>query len=298
MLINEAMEEYLEWKLSHSSEATYDVYRRCMRRFCEFFGGGEEDITNIKITRVTEWQNSIRKKMAPQYVCLHLIILKDFFGYWAKQGRKIFDPAIIRIPKARANSHQAISKEEYDRMLLYFRGRYDYISLRDELIIRLLWDTGCRVSELCSIDLDDIDIQAQYTFIENRKNKRMRRVFWSDETADVMKKYVGIRICLSQTQSLLTGAMATSRITTRTVQRVIKSIAEKSGIKKKITPHSFRHGWARYRRDQGAQLPFIQKALGHINPASTFVYEQYSDPEMTQLAQSFFALQKRESVSK
>ena len=84
------------------------------------------------------------------------------------------------------------------------------------------------------------------------------------------------------------GNMPSVRITTRTVQRIIKSLALEAKIKKKISPHSFRHGWACHRRDMGAPLSFIQKGLGHQNPASTFVYEQYADPEFEKHAKSYF----------
>jgi integrase len=53
----------------------------------------------------------------------------------------------------------------------------------------------------------------------------------------------------------------------------------KASLNEKITPHSFRHGWAHKRRDQNAPLAFIQRGLGHANPVSTFIYEQYQDSE-------------------
>jgi integrase/recombinase XerD len=76
-------------------------------------------------------------------------------------------------------------------------------------------------------------------------------------------------------------------MTTRSVQRFIKRYVSMSGIKEKITPHSFRHGWAHFRRDQNAPLSFIQRGLGHVNPISTFVYEQYDDREFVDNAKAY-----------
>jgi site-specific recombinase XerD len=77
------------------------------------------------------------------------------------------------------------------------------------------------------------------------------------------------------------------RLTSKSVQRTIKYYVDRAGIKEKITPHSFRHGWAHKRRDQNAPLAFIQRGLGHINPISTFIYEQYNDVDFERNANSY-----------
>jgi integrase len=75
-----------------------------------------------------------------------------------------------------------------------------------------------------------------------------------------------------------------SRLTSRIAQRLVKHYISRAGIKEKITPHSFRHGWAQLRRDQNAPLAFIQRGLGHVSPVSTFIYEQYDDSEFVNSA--------------
>ena len=83
------------------------------------------------------------------------------------------------------------------------------------------------------------------------------------------------------------GSSWSLRITTRTVERLLKAYTQKIKILEKITPHSFRHGWAHKRRDQNAPLAFIQKGLGHLSPISTFVYEQYKDIEFENYASKY-----------
>lgn len=79
------------------------------------------------------------------------------------------------------------------------------------------------------------------------------------------------------------------RLSTRSVERIIKYYSNKAGIIEKVTPHSFRHGWACMRRDQNAPLSFIQRGLGHLNPVSTFIYEQYSDLDFERSAKAYFS---------
>jgi integrase len=78
-----------------------------------------------------------------------------------------------------------------------------------------------------------------------------------------------------------------NRLTRRSVERMILKYAKRAGIKEKVTPHSFRHGWAHKRRDQNAPLAFIQRGLGHVNPISTFIYEQYNDKEFVKHATAY-----------
>ena len=77
------------------------------------------------------------------------------------------------------------------------------------------------------------------------------------------------------------------RINVRTVQRTIKHYSTNAGLLEKITPHSFRHGWAHKRREQNAPLAFIQRGLGHVSPVTTFIYQQYNDKEFEANAQGY-----------
>ena len=85
----------------------------------------------------------------------------------------------------------------------------------------------------------------------------------------------------------LKGRGWTLRLTSRSVERMIKKYVSLAGIREKLSPHSFRHGWAHCRRDQNAPLAFIQKGLGHVSPISTFIYEQYNDKEFEAHASSY-----------
>ncbi len=122
----------------------------------------------------------------------------------------------------------------------------------------------------------------------------MRIIVWSEETHRLLMKYMPIRLELrkcNHASALFVGYLKgrgwSPRLTSRSVERIIKYNVDRAGIKEKITPHSFRHGWAHVRRDRNAPLAFIQKGLGHSNPISTFVYEQYNDKEFEMNANSY-----------
>jgi len=280
------IDKYLEWKGSYAPIAQA-VYGKQLERFDGFV---KKDFDDIKIGDISKYTNFLRKKYSGKTIEFNLIIIKNFFNFYAKQGRVVISPDLIKSPRTHANSHQPITEREYLLMLAYLPNN-DFISLRDKLVIGLLWDTGIRVSELCDLNLSDIDIQNNCATIKTKKNETSRRIFWSSEVAFVMKRYVGIRISMNASQPLLvgmySGRVPSMRMTTRTAQRIVKTLALQAGITKKISPHSFRHGWACHRRDKGAPLSFIQKGLGHQNPVSTFVYEQYADPEFEKHARGY-----------
>ena len=158
----------------------------------------------------------------------------------------------------------------------------------------MLWDTGVRVSELCDLNISQIDESKRSAVINTKKTSNQRIIVWSEDTQYYLMKYMAMRLELNKINNanalFVTGNKRdgwSQRMTTRSVQRMIKLNVNSVGIKEKITPHSFRHGWAHKRRDQNAPLAFIQRGLGHISPISTFIYEQYNDNEFVKNASSY-----------
>ncbi|HEX5002639.1 MAG TPA: tyrosine-type recombinase/integrase [Bacteroidia bacterium] len=202
-------------------------------------------------------------------------------------------PTLIKLPRVFAKSHRAITENEFEsiieRIPLQRVG-----DIRDSLIIRLLWDTGMRVSELTDMELSQINLRTTSAQINTKKTGYKRTVVWSEKTHELLMRYIDLRNSEcehSNTTALFlgwkNGVGWCSRLTPRTIERNIKRYAQDAGIREKVTPHSFRHGFAHKRRDMNAPLAFIQKALGHMNPISTFVYEQYKDADFERSARTY-----------
>jgi site-specific recombinase XerD len=144
------------------------------------------------------------------------------------------------------------------------------------------------------MELTQIDLKTTSAPINTKKTGYKRTVVWSEKTHELLRKYLELRNsnCLHATTKALflgwkNGVGWSTRLTPRTVERNIKRYAQDAGIREKVTPHSFRHGFAHKRRDMNAPLAFIQKALGHMNPISTFVYEQYKDADFERSAKAY-----------
>lgn len=254
---------------------------------------GDKPLEEYRITDVTNYQKWLKDHYSSCSVEYATVVLKNFFQYFKEQNRGCIAPSLIKRKKGSAKSHRAIREAEFEKIVSIIPEN-EFHSLRDLLLIRMLWDTGTRVSELCDLDVSQIDTDNPSAIIFTKKTANRRIIVWSKETHRVLMKYMSIRKELHQlnhASALFVGWQInkgwSSRLTTRSVERIIKDYSNRAGIMERITPHSFRHGWAHKRRDMNAPLSFIQKGLGHCNPISTFVYEQYSDNEFERNAKAY-----------
>jgi integrase/recombinase XerD len=285
--------EYLAWKGIHSPKAsiTYKIWLKRLIEVC-----GDKPIEEYTINDIVHYQCWLKTRFSPYSLQYATVIIKNFFQFYRDQNYQCISPSLIRRKKGKPKSHRAIREEEFEKMVSIIPEN-EFRFLRDLVIVRMLWDTGVRVSELCDMDVSQIDASKPSAVIATKKTANMRTIVWSEKTHQLLLKYMPIRIELykhNKASPLFVGQSYTrswnTRLTTRSVERIIKYYAMKAGIIERITPHSFRHGWAHKRRDQNAPLSFIQRGLGHVNPISTFIYEQYSDTDFERNAKTYFSL--------
>lgn len=280
----------MEWKGTYATRASVN-YRIWLERFAEVCGN--KQVGDYNVGDVVRFRNWLETRYSSCSIQFAMVVLKNFFVYCREQKVNCISPSFIRIPRVNAKSHRAITEEEFNRILSVIPEN-EFMQLRDLLMIRMLWDTGVRVSELCDLDITSVNENQTSAVISTKKTGQKRIIVWSKETHYYLMKYMPIRLGLhhvNKANALFVGWHKSkgwsSRLTTRSVQRRIQHYVSQAGIKEKITPHSFRHGWAHKRRDQNAPLAFIQRGLGHLNPASTFIYEQYNDREFENNAKTY-----------
>lgn len=288
--MKEKIKKYLDWKGTYAPRASVN-YRIWLERFIQICG--EKSLVEYAISDYVKYKHWLEARYNPYSVQFATIIIKNFFQFYKDQDYSCLSPSFIKSSRIKAKSHRAINENEFKKIVSLIPEN-EFRSLRDLLMIRLLWDTGVRVSELCDIDLTQIDENKKSAVIQTKKTGKQRIIVWSEETHHYLMKYMSIRLELhhiNKASALFVGWSHnrgwSSRLSSRTVQRLIKQYVNRAGIKEKITPHSFRHGWAHLRRDQNAPLAFIQRGLGHLSPISTFIYEQYDDSEFVRSAKSY-----------
>ena len=290
--MQEKIKEYLDWKGTYAHRASIN-YRIWLERFTEVCG--DKPIEEYMVSDIVKYRSWLESRYSSYCIQYAMVIIKNFFQFYKHQNVFCLSPALIKTPRIQAKSHRAITEEEFNKIVSVIPNS-EFMSLRDLIIVRLLWETGMRVSELTDLNVSNISENGTSAIIFTKKTGKPRMVVWSNDTHYCIKKYMLIRLELhnhNNANALFVGWNNNNgwsmRLTPRTVERRVKEYTNRAGIKEKITPHSFRHGWAHKRRDQNAPLAFIQRGLGHLNPISTFVYEQYNDREFEKNAKVYLS---------
>jgi len=288
--------EYLEIEKGRSLKtvAAYDLY---ISRFIHYAKMQKpENITSDTVRDFRIWLNrQVSRRIAGQTHTLkkrtqniYMIALRTFLKYLAKRNIKTLSPEHIELAKVGERHLDLISAEEL-RRLMGIPKNDDLKALRDHAILQLLFSTGLRVSELCSLTRD-IDIDADEFSIRGKGDK-VRVVFISDDARKAVKKYLEKRIDLDDAMFVRIGKEKAKggdlSMDRRSIERIVKQCAIRAGISKKVTPHVIRHCFATDLLSNGADLRSVQMLLGHAHIATTQIYTHVTDSELRRVHKQF-----------
>jgi len=284
--------EYLEIERGRSLN-TIGNYSHYLDRFFEYSKIKEpKNITDDIVREFRLWLNrqagingETLKKRTQNY---YLIALRSFLKYLANRNITSLPPERIELAKVPERGLDLISSEELTRLLLAPNGS-DLKSLRDKAILELLFSTGLRVSELCSLSRY-MDISKD-EFSVRGKGEKVRVVFVSQEAKQAVKTYLNKREDMDDALFVRISEKKTSnsslRITARSIERIIKHYAIKAGISKKVTPHVIRHSFATDLLQNGADIRSVQALLGHANINTTQIYTHVTDKGLKDIHKAF-----------
>lgn len=198
-----------------------------------------------------------------------LSVLKSFFGWLASEDYIQRDPTTkLKTPKLEKRAPKALTIEELEMIRESCKTR------RQRAFIEALYATGCRLSEMHSLNRGDINLQTMSTKVIGKGNKE-REVFFSFKAMYHIRKYLSERLD-NDPALFVTERKPTRRLTRRAIQREISIIAAAAGLNKRVSPHTLRHTFATLTLNNGAELGAIQQLLGHESPATTQIYAQYT----------------------
>ncbi len=299
LLLSELVTDFLEHleieqNRSQKTIANYDHY---LQRLVEFTG--DCDIAKLDNEMVRQWRLGLNRYQDEQGHQLskttqnyHLIALRSFLKYLAKRDIKALDSAKIELAKVVRPQVTFLDAEEVGRMLSAI-DTSNVAGLRDRAVIELLFSGGLRVSELVAVNRDHINLDRR-EFMVRGKGQKDRPVFISGQAAEWISRYLQERkdnykplfIHYSGTQNELDDGMYT-RLTVRSVQRLVKRYALAAGITKDVTPHTLRHSFATDLLTNGADLRSVQGLLGHANISTTQIYTHITDPQLKSVHERF-----------
>ena len=245
----------------------------------------------LRLNRFDDNQNHERLSALTQ--SYHLIALRGFLKYLAKRGIHSLDPSLVDLPRAAKKQVTFLHFDEVERLLSEIPIDTE-TGLRDRAIIELLFSGGLRVSELCNLNRDSINL-ARREFNVRGKGKKDRPIFIDQTTADHLEEYLSARhdtlpalfLNNSSNQNTPDTSGDFRRLSPRSIERIIQKYARLAGITKHVTPHTLRHSFATDLLMNGADLRSVQSLLGHANIATTQIYTHITDPHLKEVHEKF-----------
>lgn len=297
-LLNEFL-EHLEIEKNRSPK-TIENYKHYLERFLGWSKAtAPSDITfdlirsyRLHLNRLADSKGKNLKKITQNY---HVIAIRNFLKYLAKRDIKSLAAEKIEVGKNRTKEIEFLTPEELQR-LLESPSAQDIKSLRDKAILELLFSAGLRVSELTSLNRDQLNLNRQ-EFSVRGKGDKIRIVFISNDARYALERYLEKRMDIDEAlfvrySTINESAKGTKRLTPRSVQRIVKFYAAKAGIVKDVHPHTLRHSFATDLLSNGADIRSVQTMLGHSSIITTQIYTHVTNKQLKEIHQKFHGKQK------
>lgn len=252
--------EYLEIKGVDKNQLFHN--KACIRYWCEIIG--DKELEDIDLSDIARFQSKLRTygqhrctNTIHNYICNLRMMLK----YWKLRGADCLDYSLIPAPKKDAVLPAFLSADEVREII----NSTDII--RTKFIVSLLFSSGIRVSELVQLNRDSIKPDGSFTVIGKG---RKPRICFSDARSEYFRKKY-----LEQRTDRLDALIITkdgTRASASTIQLAIRNATERAGIKKKVSPHTFRHSFATNYIENGGNIRHLADLLGHASLNTTAHY--------------------------
>ncbi len=261
----------LEKKYSSHTVSAYKTDLISFRDFC-IVEYEVEEIANVHYNQIRSWIVSlVNQKKTNRTINRKVSSLKTFYKFLQKL--EVIDKNPLAKHKALKTTKEIqipFSNEEVSEVLNNF-GEDDFVSLRDKLIVELLYSTGIRRTELINIKHVDVDMHMRLIKVLGKRNKE-RLVPLLPVVIETLKKYIQQKRDITSTREYLLVTEKGNKLYETLVYRVINSYFSKVSTKVKKSPHILRHTFATQLLNEGADLNSVKELLGHSSLASTQVY--------------------------
>ena len=301
MKLNELINEFLdhleiEKNRSPRTRANYDFY---LKRFAAFakdpapadISGEMVRAYRLHLNRLSDVKGEPLKKNTQNY---HLIALRAFLKYLSKRDIKSLAAEKVELGKMPEREVAFLDGSDLERLLLAplsSPSNDPLVALRDKAILELLFSTGLRVSELCGLKREAVNLKRD-EFTVRGKGSKLRVVFISNEARAALQKYLDKRGDLSpyllarHDRAVAKGAVDES-LTPRSVQRLVSHYARAAGITTEVTPHTLRHSFATDLLRGGADIRSVQSMLGHSSITTTQIYTHVTNQHLREIHKQF-----------
>ena len=261
------------------SDNTLQSYKRDISQFEKYVEENQVDYTKVdekEVKKYLEYLQDIGKK--PSTVSRNLASIRSFYQYLVRTKVILQDPtSSIQAPKIEKRVPSVLTTKEVE-LLLEQPQTVDLKGIRDKAMLEFAYATGMRVTEIISLNLEDVNFEEGY--VNCKVGVKQRNIPLGSMSLKALKEYVNdARPFLIKDESVksLFVNINGKKLTRQGFWKIVKYYKEQAHITKEITPHVLRHSFATHLLQNGADLKAIQMMLGHSDISSTQVYMQFQD---------------------
>jgi integrase/recombinase XerC len=263
----------------NASAHTVKSYREDLTQALDFFrtrlatqSPGPERLTTRLLRAYLAWLHE--QGYARSTIARRLAAMRSWCRFLCRQGLLETNPAVgLRGPRQERKLPHFLSRQDVER-LLAAPGDAP-LGLRDRAILEVLYSAGLRVSELTGLDVGDVDLGEGVAMVRG-KGKRERLALLGPQSVQAVQAWLGARPALGRGRAAQAPALfvnkAGTRLTTRSVGRLLAKHLAQAGLDPRTTPHTLRHSFATHLLDAGADVRSVQELLGHKSLGTTQIY--------------------------
>lgn len=275
---------YEDWlaREKRASVNTLSSYLRDVRQFSLWLDGERIEVTQADQSDVKRYAQYLeRKGKSNATVVRSVASLKSFYSYMMAVHSVSVNPAKGFTPSRIERRLPAILTSREVDLFLEQPDVSDAKGCRDKAMLELLYATGIRVSELISLDTQDVNLSAGFLRCQGKNKERIVPLYKAAVRAmTVYINEVRPQLLESLNETALFVNMNGERMSRQGFWKIVKGYQEKAGIRKDITPHTLRHSFAAHLLENGADLKSIQKMLGHADISATQIYTQVVNQQL------------------
>jgi integrase/recombinase XerC len=278
--MTKAVQEFLRsLQQRNASPNTVLAYTKDLTSYVAYVG--EVKPAEVDHVRIRGYLSELYEKgLGKTSVARHLAAVRSFYKWLAREGMVKQNPAsLVSTPKLPKKLPRVPSMEEINTVLDKDMPETAAFAERDRVIMELLYGCGLRNSELIGINLDDIHWSNEAILVRG-KGRKERIAPLGESAALAIREYLPKRAELLKSKKKTNPALLLNlrgtRLTTRSVGRIVKQIAIARGLPADIHPHTLRHAFGTHMLEEGADLRAIQELLGHERLSTTQRYTQLS----------------------
>jgi len=304
MKITEATTRFIKYlkNIRNASPYTIRNYERSLGLLIEVMGQ-DAKISDLSLDKIDDFRDSIFSKktkdgssISRRTQNIYLIPIRSFLKFCLKRelSSVILSPEKIELIKIDPHDVSGLNAKELDTLRTFRSSKNEFIVARDRAIVEMLFSTGLRISELTSLNRENVNLETREFSIVG-KGKKIRAIFLTPRAVEFLQKYLDLRddnfspffISARKTKEDFEKKGENRRISRTAIEVMVRDRGRKCGITRPVTPHILRHTFATTLLRNGADLRSVQELLGHASISTTQIYTHFVNADLKKTHEKF-----------